>query len=75
MLKLLTRLYEPLEGQILIDGNDVSKVDLYSLRAQIGVVPQDSLLFDGSVMSNIEAIETRRIIRRGIISRTSCLCT
>ena len=53
MLKLLTRLYEPLEGQILIDGNDISKVDLYSLRAQIGVVPQDSLLFDGSVMSNI----------------------
>ena len=53
MLKLLTRLYEPLEGQILIDGNDISKVDLYSLRAQIGVVPQDSLLFDGSVLSNI----------------------
>ena len=53
MLKLLTRLYEPEEGLIRIDGNDISKVDLYSLRAQIGVVPQDSLLFDGSVMSNI----------------------
>jgi len=53
MLKLLTRLYEPEEGVIHIDGNDISKVDLYSLRAQIGVVPQDSLLFDGSVMSNI----------------------
>ena len=52
MLKLLTRLYEPLEEN-LIDGNDISKVDLYSLRAQIGVVPQDSLLFDGSVLSNI----------------------
>ena len=53
MLKLLTRLYEPEEGVIRIDGNDISKVDLYSLRAQIGVVPQDSLLFDGSVLSNI----------------------
>ena len=53
MLKLLTRLYEPEEGLIRIDGNDISKVDLYSLRAQIGVVPQDSLLFDGSVLSNI----------------------
>ena len=53
MLKLLTRLYEPQEGSIRIDGNDISKVDLYSLRAQIGVVPQDSLLFDGTVMSNI----------------------
>ena len=50
---MLTRLYEPKEGQILIDNNDISKVDLYSLRSQIGVVPQDSLLFDGSVMSNI----------------------
>ena len=53
MLKLLTRLYEPEEGVIRIDDNDISKVDLYSLRAQIGVVPQDSLLFDGSVLSNI----------------------
>ena len=53
MLKLLTRLYEPEEGIIRVDGNDISKVDLYSLRAQIGVVPQDSLLFDGSVLSNI----------------------
>jgi ATP-binding cassette subfamily B protein len=38
---------------IRIDGNDISKVDLYSLRAQIGVVPQDSLLFDGTILSNI----------------------
>ena len=53
LLKLLTRLYEPEEGLIRIDGNDISKVDLYSLRAQIGVVPQDSLLFDGTVLSNI----------------------
>ena len=53
LLKLLTRLYEPQEGQIIIDGNNISKVDLYSLRAQVGVVPQDSLLFDGSIMSNI----------------------
>ena len=53
LLKLLTRLYETNHGIIRIDGHDISKVDLYSLRAQIGVVPQDSLLFDGSVLSNI----------------------
>jgi ATP-binding cassette subfamily B protein len=53
LLKMLTRLYEPLEGVIRIDGNDIAKVDLYSLRAQIGVVPQDSLLFDGTILSNI----------------------
>jgi ATP-binding cassette, subfamily B, bacterial HlyB/CyaB len=53
LLKLLTRLYDPLEGRIRLDGYDISKVDLYSLRAQIGVVPQDSLLFDGSVLANL----------------------
>ena len=53
LLKLLTRLYDPTEGTIRIDGYDIAKVDLYSLRTQIGVVPQDSLLFDGSVMANL----------------------
>ena len=53
MLKLLTRLFDPLEGTIRIDGYDISKVDLYSLRTQVGVVPQDSLLFDGTVQANI----------------------
>jgi ATP-binding cassette subfamily B protein len=53
LLKLLTRLYDSLEGTIRLDGYDISKVDLYSLRAQIGVVPQDSLLFDGSVLANL----------------------
>ena len=53
LLKLLTRLYEPNSGSIKIDGHNISKVDLYSLRQQIGVVPQDSLLFDGTIQSNI----------------------
>ena len=53
MLKMLTRLFDPLEGTICIDGYDIGKVDLYSLRSQIGVVPQDSLLFDGTVQANI----------------------
>ena len=53
LLKLLTRLYDPVEGTIRIDGYDIAKVDLYSLRSQIGVVPQDSLLFDGSVLANL----------------------
>ena len=53
LLKLLTKLYEPENGTIRIDNYDISKIDLYSLRSQIGVVPQDSLLFDGSVQANI----------------------
>ena len=53
LTKLLARLYEPLEGSIYIDDTDISKVELYSLRSQVGVVPQDSILFDGSVQDNI----------------------
>ncbi|MGB7415192.1 MAG: peptidase domain-containing ABC transporter [Thermosynechococcaceae cyanobacterium] len=53
LMKLLMRLYTPNSGQILLDQYDVSKVELYSLRSQIGMVLQDSLLFDGSVQENI----------------------
>jgi ATP-binding cassette, subfamily B, bacterial HlyB/CyaB len=51
--KLLSRLYSPEGGRILIDGYDINRVELYSLRRQIGVVPQDTLLFEGSVLENI----------------------
>lgn len=51
--KLLARLYEPESGRIFIDGYDINKVELYSLRRQIGVVPQDTLLFEGTVQENI----------------------
>ena len=53
LMKLLPRLYEPKSGLITIDGYDISKVDLSSLRRQVGIVPQDSLLFEGTVSSNI----------------------
>lgn len=53
LLKLLSRLYEPKSGKISIDGYDISKVELYSLRRQIGVVLQDTLLFEGTVQENI----------------------
>jgi ATP-binding cassette subfamily B protein len=53
LTKVLTRLYELESGRILIDGYDISKVELYSLRRQIGVVPQETLLFEGTVQENI----------------------
>jgi ATP-binding cassette subfamily B protein len=53
MTKLLARLYEPEAGRIVVDGYDISKVELYSLRRQIGIVPQETLLFDGTVQENI----------------------
>ncbi len=53
LMKLLPRLYSPRTGRILIDGYDINKVELYSLRRQIGIVPQEPLLFAGSVSDNI----------------------
>jgi ATP-binding cassette subfamily B protein len=53
IMKLLPRLYEPQAGRILIDGYDIAKLQLGSIRRQIGIVPQDSLLFDGTVRDNI----------------------
>ena len=53
LTKLLPRLYPPLSGRIFIDGFDIAKVELYSLRRQIGIVPQESLLFEGTVQDNI----------------------
>ncbi len=53
LMKLLPRLYELESGRILIDNYDVGKVELHSLRRQIGIVPQDSLLFEGTMQENI----------------------
>ena len=53
LLKIIPRLYKPNSGRVLLDGYDISKVDLYSLREQIGFVPQDCMLFEGSIFSNI----------------------
>lgn len=53
LLSLVPRLYEPSSGRVLVDGNDISRVTLRSLRAQIGVVTQETVLFRGTVASNI----------------------
>ena len=53
LMKLLLRLYELEQGRILIDGYDIAKVNLGSMRQQIGIVPQDCLLFRGTVRENI----------------------
>jgi ABC-type multidrug transport system fused ATPase/permease subunit len=53
LISLLPRFYDASRGRVLIDGNDVREVDLSSLRRQIGLVPQEALLFTGSVRSNI----------------------
>ena len=73
LTKLLTRLYEPLSGVISIDDLDISKVELYSLRRQIGVVPQDSLLFEGSVQENI-ALSNPEATSEEVVSAARVAC-
>ena len=50
---LLLRIYDVTEGKILIDGNEITSLDLFNLRRQIGYVPQDGFLFSDSVANNI----------------------
>ncbi|GGJ12568.1 ABC transporter [Alicyclobacillus cellulosilyticus] len=50
---LLARLYDPTEGQVLLDGVDVRQLHLGWLRQHIGMVPQQALLFTGSIRDNI----------------------
>jgi len=51
--KLITRFYDPQQGRILIDGVDLRRVTLSSLRTQLGVVPQEPFLFAGTIRENI----------------------
>ncbi|MGL5733654.1 MAG: ABCB family ABC transporter ATP-binding protein/permease [Beijerinckiaceae bacterium] len=51
--RLLFRFYEPQQGRILIDGQDIAAVTQTSLRAQIGMVPQDTVLFNDTIGYNI----------------------
>ena len=51
--RLLFRFYDPVEGRILIDGQDIAEVQQESVRSAIGIVPQDSVLFNDTLGYNI----------------------
>jgi ATP-binding cassette subfamily B protein len=53
LANLLPRFYDPQAGQVLIDGVDIRTVTLRSLRRQIGIVPQETILFSGTIAQNI----------------------
>jgi ATP-binding cassette subfamily B protein/subfamily B ATP-binding cassette protein MsbA len=53
LVNLVARFYDVTSGRILIDGLDIRKVNVASLRRQLGIVPQDSFLFSGTVADNI----------------------
>ena len=53
LVQLIPRLFDPTEGEVLIDGRNVKEVDLDQLRASIGFVPQDTFLFSDTIGENI----------------------
>lgn len=53
IVNLISRFYDPQKGQILIDGHDIKKVDLESLRSQMGIMLQDTFLFSDTIKENI----------------------
>jgi ABC-type multidrug transport system fused ATPase/permease subunit len=53
MINLLYRFYDPTGGSIMVDGHDLRKVKIESLRRQMGIVLQDPFLFSGTIMDNI----------------------
>jgi len=53
IVNLLSRFYNIEEGQVIIDGQDIMKVTMHSLRSQMGIMLQDSFLFTGTIADNI----------------------
>jgi ABC-type multidrug transport system fused ATPase/permease subunit len=53
LVSLLLRLYDPDKGRILLDGHDLRKIELASLRAHVSIVLQEPLLFSGTILENI----------------------
>ncbi|HXU64744.1 MAG TPA: ABC transporter ATP-binding protein [Polyangia bacterium] len=53
LVGLIPRLYDPTEGQVLVDGRDLRELHLDSLRAQVAVVTQDTFLFQGTIHDNL----------------------
>ena len=53
LMKLLVRFYDVTQGRITLDGTDIREVTLKSLRQQIAIVPQDPILFSGTIAENL----------------------
>jgi ATP-binding cassette subfamily B multidrug efflux pump len=72
IIHILNRFYPIQEGEIRIDGKDISQFNLHSLRRQIGMVQQDVFLFSGTIMDNI-TLHNHDISREEVIAASKLL--
>ena len=56
LVQALFRLVEPAEGKMIIDGVDLCALGLHDLRSRFGIIPQEPVLFEGTIRSNIDPI-------------------
>ena len=79
LVSLLSRLYEPIEGKITIDGRDISEYDLRSLRKAIAIVNKEAFLFNNSILYNLtyglNNISRERVIAATKITKISNFIT
>ena len=68
LVNLLTGLYPPTSGQIFIDGYDIRELSPQSLRSQLGVVPQECLLFSGTIFENITLYNSQFTLEKAIVA-------
>lgn len=73
LVKLLSRLYEPTEGRILLDGIDLREYDLVDLRLNVGVIFQDYIRYQFTFAQNIAAGNIKQINNRELIERSAKL--
>jgi len=73
LINLISRLYDTTEGSISIDGNDVRKIPLRTLRKNIGLVPQETFLFSDTLANNIlyvtDEVNSEKVINAAVISK------
>jgi ABC-type bacteriocin/lantibiotic exporter with double-glycine peptidase domain len=74
LASLIAGMYRPSEGRILFDGHDAARLELKSLRRQLGIVFQSPYLFAGSIRSNIALVEPSAALDRVVAAaRQACI--